>query len=170
MRISLIVAMDLESGIGKDGATPWHLRADLQRFKQITMGHAIVMGRKTYQSIGRALPGRQNIVVSRNPNFEAPGCIVVGSLEEALQVSSAQTGANVDQSEVMVIGGAQIFAQVFPQADKLYLTIVHTHADCQVFFPDIAWNTWKVLHQEYIPAGEKDQYSSTYYELMKKTS
>lgn len=160
--ITMVVAMDLENGIGKDGGLPWHLRTDLKRFKAITLGSAILMGRKTYQSIGRALPGRRNIVISSMPSFEAPGCQVVSNLEEGLQVATQYTG-----QEVFVIGGAQVFAQVLPRAEKIHLTLVHTVADCQVFFPVLIWNQWKVIHQTHIQSGEHDQFASTYYVLVK---
>ncbi len=161
--ISLIVAMDLEGGIGKDGGLPWHLSTDLQRFKQITMGHAIVMGRKTYQSIGRALPGRKNVVISSNPNFEAPGCTLARNMEDSLRIAE-----EYQQGEIFIIGGAQVFQTVFPQASKIYLTVVNTRAGCQVFFPEFSWNDWKVSFQKYFPKGEKDEFSSTYYELFRE--
>ena len=162
MKLALIVAMDLESGIGKDGGLPWHLSADLRRFKQITMGHVMIMGRKTYASIGRPLPGRTSVVISRNPNFEAPGCLVAESFEKSLKTAS------IDQSEqIFVIGGAEVFSQALPLANRLHLTLVHTVAHCQVFFPAIRWSEWRVIHQEFVPAGERDPYPSTYYVLEK---
>lgn len=160
--ITLVVAMDLKNGIGKDGRLPWHLSTDLKRFKAITLGSAILMGRKTYQSIGRALPGRKNIVISSDPSFEAPGCQIVSNLEEGLQIATQYTG-----QEVFVIGGAQVFAQVLPCADKIHLTLVHTVADCQVFFPVLFWNQWLVVQQTYNQAGDHDQFASTYYVLVK---
>ncbi len=160
--ITLVVAMDLANGIGKDGGLPWHLRTDLKRFKDITLGSAILMGRKTFRSIGKALPGRKNIVISSNPSFDAPGCQVVPNLTEGLQLATQHNA-----QEVFVIGGAQVFAQVLPRADKIHLTLVHTMADCQVFFPVLIWNQWSVVHQTYIQAGEHDQFASTYYVLIK---
>lgn len=162
MTITLVVAMDLKNGIGRDGGLPWHLKTDLQRFKQITLGNPIVMGRKTFQSIGRALPGRENIVISSNPQFQAAGCHIVKNLEDGLQLASELTS-----QEIFVIGGAQVFAQVFQLAKKIHLTLVHTIADCQVFFPDLAWNAWQVVREVYNPLGEKDQFASTYYELVR---
>ncbi len=158
--ISIVVAMDLESGIGKDGGMPWHLSTDLRRFKQITMGHPVIMGRKTFDAIGKPLPGRKNIIISRNPQFEAPGCFVVESLDKALEVASK------DQDDLIcVIGGGQIFTQVLPLTNQLHLTQIHTIANCDVFFPELRWSEWHVLHQEFVPAGKKDQFSSTYYVL-----
>ena len=127
--ISLIVAMTDERVIGKNNALPWHLSEDLKRFKQITMGHPIVMGRKTFQSIGRPLPGRQNIVITRDKNFHADGVTVVHDLCEAF------ASATQDQSEIFVIGGAEIFAAALPLADRLYLTRIHKKIDGDVFFP-----------------------------------
>lgn len=162
MRITLVVAMDLENGIGKDGGLPWHLKTDLQRFKHITMGHPIIMGRKTFQSIGKALPGRENIVISNTPNFLAPGCHVVKDLEIGLQLAS-----ELATQEIFVIGGAHVFAQVISRAKKIHLTLVHSITDCQVFFPPLNWNSWRAVQQAYFPVGEKDQFASTYYQLTK---
>jgi dihydrofolate reductase len=163
MLISLIVAMDREGGIGKAGRLPWHLSADMMRFKQLTMGHAILMGRKTYQSIGRALPGRTNIIITRQPNFEAEGCQVVSSLEDALSLAS-QAG----ESEVFVTGGGEIFAQALSLADRLYLTQVDTQAGCDVFFPAFDLAEWVEIEHSEIPADERNQFSSTFCELERK--
>lgn len=158
--ITLIVAMDLEGGIGKDGGLPWYLSTDLRRFKHITMGSTILMGRKTYQSIGKALPGRKNIVVTGNRDFEAPGVVIALNLDEGLR--SAEVDAN---QQIFVIGGAQVFELTLPRAQKIHLTIVHTRAGCQVFFPQLNWTYWRVAHQEFVPAGARDEFSSTYYVL-----
>lgn len=129
MRLNLIAAMDSARGIGKENAIPWHIPGELPRFKAITMGHPIVMGRKTFQSIGRALPGRTNIVITRAPDFVADDCKVVGSLEEALKL------AGTEDEEVFVIGGAQIYKQALPEADTLYLTLIEGDHDSDTFFP-----------------------------------
>ena len=160
--ITLIVAMDLEGGIGKNGGLPWHLSTDLRRFKQITMGSAIVMGRKTYQSIGKPLPGRKNIVITGNPDFDEPGVMLARNLVEGLKSAQMDGG-----QQIFVIGGAQIFEQTLPLAQKIHLTVVHTRAGCQVFFPPINWINWRVDHQEFVPAGARDEFSSTYYVLSK---
>ena len=117
-RLSMIVAMDQNRLIGRNNQLPWHLPADLAFFNRTTMGTPIVMGRKTWESIGRPLPGRQNIVVTRNPSFEAPGCDLANSIEEA----TAMAG---DVDEIMLIGGAGLYRQALPAASRLYLTLIH---------------------------------------------
>ncbi len=157
MIVSLIAALDEAGGIGRDGTLPWHLRSDLKRFKRITMGHTLVMGRKTYDSIGKALPGRTNIVITRNPLFEAPGCLLARSLKSALEM--AQESA---EEEVFIIGGGQIFLQALGFADRIYLTRVHTVTESQVFFPPISWADWDIVEQETLPASEYDEFATTY--------
>lgn len=157
MIISLIVAMDRQRGIGLEGGLPWHLSSDLKRFKTLTMGHHLIMGRKTYESIGKPLPGRTMIVISRNPDYTAEGCIVVPSLEEAL-VRARLEG----QEEVFVIGGGEIFQQILPMADRIYLTEVHAITEADVFFPDFSLDGWQVLESSFVPSGPKDDFDSTY--------
>ena len=131
MTLSLIVAMSQNRVIGKDNRLPWHLSEDLQHFKQITMGHPIVMGRKTFESIGKPLPGRENIVLTRDKNFTTMGVTVLHDVEKFLLWSKAQT------QEVFVIGGAEIFKQVLPHAQKIYLTSIEKDFDGDAFFPVI---------------------------------
>ncbi|MBI2334748.1 dihydrofolate reductase [Candidatus Daviesbacteria bacterium] len=129
MRINIIVAVaGKKRVIGKKGALPWYIPQELKRFKEVTMGHPIIMGRKTHESIGRALPGRTNIVITHEPNYKALGCIVVHSLEEAFQQTK--------NDEVFIIGGGQIYAEALPLADKLYLTYIDKEVEGDVFFPD----------------------------------
>lgn len=128
MMISLIVAMAENRTIGKDNKLPWKLPADLQRFKKLTTGHAVIMGRKTFESIGRPLPQRQNIVISRNPNFKAAGIEVASSLSKALEAAKGD--------EVFVIGGQQIYAEALALADRIYLTLIHEEIDGDAFFPE----------------------------------
>ncbi len=130
MIVSLIVAMEQSGGIGKQGQIPWRLPDDLKLFKQITMGHHLVVGRVTYESIGRALPGRHMLVVTRQPDYPAPGCVVVHSLEEALAVAR-----HAGEEEVFIGGGAQIYQQALPLALRLYLTRVHAKVASDAFFP-----------------------------------
>lgn len=137
--ISLIVAMDRNRLIGRGNALPWHLPADLAHFKSITLGKPIVMGRKTYESIGRPLPGRHNIVVSRNPDFSAPGCTVVASVEAALAAAG-------DVPEVMVIGGAQVYAEALPRAQRIYLTRVDAAFEGDAWFPALDAAVWRECH------------------------
>jgi dihydrofolate reductase len=129
MSLAIIVAMTEERVIGKDNHLPWHLSEDLKRFKQITMGHPIIMGRKTYESIGRPLPGRQNIVVTHNPVFHAEGVTVVHDFKDAL----AQAKEWNDQQ--FVIGGAALFKLALPLIDRLYLTLIHDPIPGDTYFP-----------------------------------
>ncbi len=128
MKIAIVVAMAANRVIGRDNQLPWHLPADLKHFKQLTLGKPVVMGRKTYASIGRPLPERTNIVVTRDRDYEAPGCVVVHSLDEALAAAG-------EAAEVMVIGGAGIYRQVLPRTDTLYLTEVHAEFEGDTLFP-----------------------------------
>lgn len=124
--------------IGADNRMPWHLSADLKRFRQITLGKPILMGRKTYESIGRPLPGRHNIVLTTDPGFQAPGCAVVGSLGEALAMAR-------ETAELMVIGGAVIYGACLPLANRLYLTLIHQTIQGDTFMPEIDWSAWREI-------------------------
>jgi dihydrofolate reductase len=135
VRISLIVAVAENGVIGRDGDLPWRIPADLKFFKDTTTGHPIVMGRKTHQSIGRALPGRTNIVVTRDPEFSGDDIAVVGDLDSALAAAG-------EADEVMVIGGAQIYAMALPRAKRIYLTEVHIAADGDTRFPELDRGIW----------------------------
>lgn len=136
MRISLIVAVAENGVIGRDGDLPWRIPADLKFFKATTTGHPIVMGRKTHQSIGRALPGRTNIVITRDSDFVGVDIAVVGDFDAALLAAG-------DAAEVMVIGGAQIYELALPRAERIYLTEVHVAADGDTHFPDLDRNIWR---------------------------
>ena len=144
--ISLIVAVSANNVIGADGDLPWRLSEDLKRFKAITMGKPMIMGRATFESIGRALPGRRSIVMSRRADFVAEGCDVVSSVKEALA-----TAGEVD--EVMVIGGAAVYELFLPQADRIYLTRVQAEVAGDTFFPAIDMSEWRVTSTESFPAG-----------------
>ncbi len=141
MRVSLIVAMTEKRVIGLDGGMPWHIPADLRNFRQLTMGHPVIMGRKTYQSIGGALPGRTNIVVTRDRDFRAADADVVHDLEEAL-VQAAAMAEIEGAEEVFVIGGAEIYAQAMGGAQRIYLTEVHQELPGDAFFPELAEGEW----------------------------
>jgi len=143
MKISLIVAMASNRAIGLDNKMPWHLSADLKKFKQITMGSPILMGRKTYESIGRPLPGRTNIIISRNPQYQQTGCLVFNTIDEA--IASCQQHA-----EIFVIGGATFYQSMLPVADKLYLTEIKQAFDADTFFPEINRAEWKEISRENI--------------------
>lgn len=159
MRISLVVAMDRQRVIGAGGALPWHLPADLKHFREITMGKPIVMGRRTYESINRALPGRRNIVVSRNPAWPAPpGCERAHSLEHAVQLAGAA-------DEVMVIGGAALYRAALPRAQRIYLTEVHATVDGDVHFPPISPEQWRETERVERPADDRNPYSCSFVVL-----
>jgi dihydrofolate reductase len=140
MKISLIAAMGANRVIGADNRMPWHLSADLKRFRQITMGRPILMGRKTHQSIGRPLPGRQNIVLTSDPAYRAPGCAVVHDLDAALSEAEGE--------ELMVIGGAALYRALLPRADRLYLTLIHREFAGDVFFPEFEPGEWRERSRE----------------------
>lgn len=136
MKVSLVVAMARNRVIGRDNALPWRLPEDLAYFKRVTMGHPIVMGRRTYESIGRPLPGRLNIVVSRNKDFPAPGCRVVGSIDEAWRAAG-------DADEVSVIGGTSIFDAALARADVIHLTEVDAVVEGDTWFPAFDRREWQ---------------------------
>ncbi|MBI4033470.1 dihydrofolate reductase [Candidatus Saccharibacteria bacterium] len=151
--ISTIVAVAKNGVIGKEGGMPWHLPAELARFKEVTMDHPIIMGRKTHESIGRALPGRTNIVITRNKNFEAEGCEVVGSLEEGIELAKRAEGGD----EIFIIGGEQIYKEAMPKLGRIYLTKVDADVEGDKFFyydPE----EWKRVSSEKHSAGEKNQH------------
>ena len=159
MRISLIVAMADNRVIGLDGAMPWHLSEDLKFFKAVTMGHPIIMGRKTYQSIGSALPGRTNIVITRNRDFEAIDAEVVYDLDDALKTGMAREelwGMDGARPEVFVIGGAEIYAQAMGEADRVYLTRIHAEFPGDAFFPDFDEGGWQEVAREIHPPENED--------------
>jgi dihydrofolate reductase len=155
--ISLLVAMDEKRGIGKDGKLPWRLSSDLKRFRELTMGHHIIAGRKTFDSIGKPLPGRQTIVVTRNPSYSVEDCLIVGSVEAAIELAEAR-----GESEAFVIGGADIFAQALDVADRVYLTEVHAEVDADTFFPEFDRSAWTEKECSYQPADEKNQHACTF--------
>ena len=151
MRLSLIVAMAKNRTIGLDGAMPWHVPEDLKFFKRVTMGHPVIMGRKTYQSIGAALPGRTNIVVTRNKDFEAADADVVYDLLEALTKAKATEELwrpDGGREEIFVIGGADIYGQALPEAQRIYMTEVHQELPGDAFFPELAEGEWKEIDRQ----------------------
>jgi dihydrofolate reductase len=164
MIISLIVAMDEMGRIGFEGRLPWHLPADLNHFKSITMGHHLIMGRKTYESIGRPLPGRTMIVVTHNAEYRPQGCLVAHSLESALTL--AEEGG---EEEVFIIGGGEIFVQSVPIADRIYLTLVHTTLPADVNFPDYFHQNWEEISQESHPADRDNPFPYTFKTLVRKS-
>lgn len=153
--ISIIAAMSENRIIGYKGQIPWRLSADLKRFKELTMGHPVIMGRKTFESIGKALPGRTNIVLSRSPEFNPPGCATVPSLREALDLTK-------DAGEVFIIGGESLYKQTLPLAQKIYLTLVHAKFEGDAFFPIFSEGDWSLASSEVHQKDEKNPYDYTY--------
>jgi len=141
MIISLIFAMDRNRLIGADGGLPWRLPADLQYFKSVTMGKPVLMGRKTYETIGKPLKGRHNIVITRDTSYKAPGCTVVHSPQDALHAAG-------DAPEVMIIGGAEIYRQFLPHAQRLYVTRIADSFSGDTYFPEISPEHWQTVWQE----------------------
>ena len=145
---TIIVATDLQRGIGVNNTLPWHLPEDLAHFKNTTSGHAIVMGRKTFDSIGRALPNRRNIVISRNPAWSHEGVECVSSLEAALALLKDKTQDNAKNEQAFIIGGAEIYQQALPFANKLIITEIQQTFNCDAFFPLIEAQEWTKISSE----------------------
>lgn len=161
MRVSLIAAMARNRVIGRDNQLPWRLSADLQHFKSLTMGKPIVMGRKTYDSIGKPLPGRTNIVVTRDRDFAAEGCVVTHGIEAALQAAAGH-------DEVMVMGGANLYEQLLPRADRLYLTEVRADVEGDAWFPLFDPADWRERERQAHQADEKNEYDYDFVVLERK--
>ena len=158
MKISLIVAMASNRVIGLDNQMPWHLSADLKKFKQITMGSPILMGRKTYESIGKPLPGRTNIIISRNSSYQQDNCLVFDNVEKAL--ASCQK-----YDEIFIIGGATFYEVMLAKADTLYLTQIHKTFDADTFFPEIIPEEWKEVAREDITDDQSVDFSYSFIKL-----
>jgi dihydrofolate reductase len=155
--ISLIVAASTNNVIGVKGDLPWRLSADLKRFKALTMGKPIVMGRKTYESIGRPLPGRQNIVITRQDRYAPEGCTVVQSVDAAL-------AAAADAQEVMIIGGGHIYAAFMPMADRIYLTRVEANIEGDTYLPEIDLAEWREVSRQAQPADADNDHDVVFIE------
>ncbi len=161
MTLSVIVAVSENGIIGRGNGLPWHLPADLRRFRRITMGHAIIMGRKTWQSIGRPLPGRRSIVVSRDPTFAPDGARVVRSLDEALSAAAAERAGSEDD-EVFVIGGQSLFELAVPRADRVYLTQVHAKVEGDVTFDSGPLDAFRLIEEQRHEQDEAHEYAYTF--------
>jgi dihydrofolate reductase len=160
--VSLLVAMDEQRGIGKDGRLPWRQSADLQRFKALTMGHYILMGRWTWESIDRPLPGRTSIVITHQVGYRVAGALIASSMEAALQLAEGR-----GETEAFVIGGGQIFPLALPFAQRIYLTLIRTVVDCDVYFPEVDFSGWVERQRSDFPADERNQYPYTFLTLEK---
>jgi dihydrofolate reductase len=167
MIISLVVAMADNGVIGRDGGLPWKVISDLKRFKAMTMGKPLVMGRKCFESIGKPLPGRPNIVISRNPDFASEGVIVVHSLDFALDRAEEEAKA-LGVDEICVIGGREIYRQSIDDADVLHVTHILTSAEGDTVFPEIDPEVWEIDYQQDIPKGEKDDFPSRFVTYRRK--
>lgn len=164
--VALIVAVALNGVIGKSGGLPWRLPSDLKMFRRLTMGKPIIMGRRTYESIGRPLDGRHNIVVSRSGDFMASGTEVVRSVEEAI-VAGRKAAVQAGKSEIMVIGGAQIYGDALPLAGRIYWTEVQARPDGDVFMPPLAADQWQEVSRSGPVQGEKDEFACSFIVLEK---
>lgn len=158
MKISIIVAMASNRVIGFNNQMPWHLSADLKKFKQITMGSPIIMGRKTYESIGRPLPGRQNVVISRSASYHPNGCQVFNSLDSAIQAFSSY-------EDIFVIGGATLYQALLPKASYLYITQINKHFDGDTYFPDIDAERWRTVSREDIDNDDSVDFTYSFIKL-----
>ena len=161
MHVAIVVAMSENRVIGMRNALPWRLPADLRHFRRVTLGKAVLMGRKTFESIGHPLEGRRNIVVSRDPQFRAGGCLIAPSLDEAL----ARAGGD----EILVIGGASIYEQALPRTERIYLTLVHAQVEGDAFFPSIDEDEWITIARTDHPADERNVFPYSFLTLERRT-
>ncbi len=160
-KLSIIVAISENNAIGKNNQLLWHLPADLKHFKEITSGHTIIMGRKTYDSIGRPLPNRRNIVITRQSDLKIENVEVVSSLKEAITLCA-------NEKEIFIIGGAEIYESSVELANRIYLTTVHQEYEADAFFPNIVAEQWSEINREYHSADEKNSVAYTFSTLERK--
>jgi dihydrofolate reductase len=154
MIVSFVVAADKNNLIGKDNQLPWHLPADLRFFKNLTTGHCIIMGRKTFDSLGRLLPNRSHVVITRSETYRAEGALVVHSIEDAIKSCSAR-----GDEEVFIIGGAEIFKQAMNIADRIYLTRIHHSFDGDTYLPEFKSDEWNLIKKEENEPDDKNPYA-----------
>jgi dihydrofolate reductase len=160
--LSIIAALSENRAIGVGNRLPWHLPDDLRHFKRLTLGHPVIMGRRNYESIGKPLRDRLNIVVTRQPGYQAPGCVVVHSLEEALVAARGHP-------EVFVIGGAEIYTQALPRVQRLYLTLVHATIPGDTYFPDFDRSEWREVERERHEPDARHPYAYSFVTLERKS-
>lgn len=163
MTLSIIAAMDQNQLIGKQGKIPWSLSADLKYFKKTTMGAPIIMGRKTFESIGSPLPGRKNIILTRNKDYKAEGCEVVHSKDKILDEFLQK------KEEAFIIGGAEIYKQFLAYCDNLYLTIIEDQFSGDTYFPEIDWEKWDKISEQKVTTDSDNPYSYSYHIYQRKT-
>ena len=160
MLISIIAAMSINRVIGVKNQSPWHLPADLQHFKMLTLNKPIIMGRTTFDSIGKALPNRQNIILTSQKNFTAENCEIAHSITTAIDLAN-------DHPEIMIIGGANVYEQFLPIANRMYLTFVDTEINGDTFFPSWDKDSWKEIERELHAPDEKNKYAYSFCTLVK---
>ncbi|MFA8439526.1 dihydrofolate reductase [Pueribacillus sp. YX66] len=162
--ISFLVAMDRNRVIGKDNDLPWKLPADLAYFKKLTTGHTVVMGRKTYESIGRPLPNRQNVILTRDKQYTAENCVVIHSVEEALELM------NKKEDKYFIIGGSDLFEQFLPYVDRMYITFIDETFEGDTFFPEVDMSNWKLVLKQKGKKDEKNRYEHSFlvYDRLKR--
>ncbi|MBK9414783.1 MAG: dihydrofolate reductase [Bacteroidetes bacterium] len=158
--LSIVVAVSENNVIGHANDLPWKLSGDLKRVKALTMGHHLIMGRKTYESIGRPLPGRTTVIVTRQKRYAPEGCIVVNTFFDAIKVSW-------NDNEAFVFGGGEIFKVALPHCDKIYLTRIHTTIEGTVFFPELNMDEWEIMAEDKYPADEKNEFACTVFEMQR---
>lgn len=168
MNISIVVAVDENFLIGDNNKLPWHLPADMKFFKEKTTGHCVITGRKNYESIPqkfRPLPNRTNIIITRQNNFSAPGAIVVNSVDDALQKAKEK-----NDDEIFIIGGAEIFKLFLPIVNKIYLTTIYHKFSGNIYFPELNFSEWKLIRKEFFESDEKNKFSFSINELVRKVN
>lgn len=161
VKILIVVAAAENGVIGRDGDMPWRLSTDLKRFKALTMGKPMIMGRKTFEAIGKPLPGRTSIVVTRDSAWQSPGVVPVGSVDAALALAR-QIALDTDAEEICIVGGGEIYRQSMPHCDVVHLTRVHVAPEGDTTFDELPEEKWREVHSEAVPAGEKDTATTTY--------
>ncbi|HLE94250.1 MAG TPA: type 3 dihydrofolate reductase [Sulfuricaulis sp.] len=154
-RVSLIAAMSENRIIGINNKLPWHLPADLRHFRRLTTGHPVIMGRRNYESIGKPLPNRTNIVVTRNPDYRAAGCLVTHSLDDAMNSAG-------NDSEIFIIGGAEIYRQAFDRANRIFITLIHARIEGDTYFPEFEGPPWREISRERHERDENNPYSFSF--------
>lgn len=165
-RLALIAAMTRDRVIGRQNTLPWRLPADMRRFRELTTGHPILMGRKTFESLGRPLPHRTNIVLTSDPSYTGQGCVTAHSLDQALAIAARYLTPEL--TEIFVIGGENLYRQTLARADRLYLTQIEAQIEGDAWFPEFALETWEVLARETRLADEKNPYDCVFLTLERK--
>ncbi|OHA46286.1 MAG: hypothetical protein A3A80_04205 [Candidatus Terrybacteria bacterium RIFCSPLOWO2_01_FULL_44_24] len=161
MIISVIVAFSRNRVIGNNNTLPWHLPEDLKRFRELTYGHTVIMGRKTHESIGKVLPGRTNIIITSKEDYKAEGCIIAGSLDEAIKIADGD-------SEVFIIGGANVYKQAMAIADRLYVTFIKEEFEGDAFFPEINEDIWQIRSKTDYCKNPMDPYNFSFITYVRR--